>query len=103
MTEQRIKISIDKRGDRLDTFLAEILPDFSRTQCQRLIKSGQVTVDGLPARSSLRLSGTEEIWVNIPELRDAELVPAGFLGNLLLLTRLASRRSVRPIDDRPGN
>lgn len=75
MTEQRIKLTIDKRGERLDSALVQALPNLSRTYCQRLIKSGLVTVDGLSVRPSHRLSGTEVIWVIIPESEDSELVP----------------------------
>ena len=37
-------------GERLDVFLARQMPDWSRSQIQRLIRQGLVTVDRAPAR-----------------------------------------------------
>lgn len=39
-------------GQRLDRLLAQLLPDMSRSLLQRLIRDGQVLVDGAPARAS---------------------------------------------------
>ena len=75
MSDQQIVLSIDKRGERLDSALAEVLPDISRSQCQRLIKSGLVTIDGRPVKGSQRLTGNEQIQVIIPEPKSSNLVP----------------------------
>jgi 23S rRNA pseudouridine1911/1915/1917 synthase len=42
-------------GQRLDRFLHQRLPEFSRSRLQGWIKAGQVLVDGVPARASLVL------------------------------------------------
>jgi len=39
-------------GDRLDVFLARQIPEWSRSQIQRLIREGSVTVGSAPARKS---------------------------------------------------
>ena len=39
-------------GDRLDVFLARRMPDWSRSQIQRLIRAGLVTVGSAPARKA---------------------------------------------------
>ena len=42
---------------RLDKFLVDCLPDFSRSQIQRLIKDDNVLVDGKPAgKTGLKVS-----------------------------------------------
>ena len=57
---------------RLDQYLADKLPDFSRSKIQRFIKLGQVTIDGEPVKSSLILQGEEIIECHfIPELQDS--------------------------------
>jgi 23S rRNA pseudouridine1911/1915/1917 synthase len=53
------------QGTRLDRFLAA-QTDLSRSQVQRLIAAGQVTVDGQAAKASLRLAGHETIVVQLP-------------------------------------
>ena len=75
MSDQRIVLSIDKRGERLDSALAEVLPDISRSQCQRLIKSGLVTIDGRPVKGSQRLTGNEQIQVIIPGPKSSNIAP----------------------------
>ena len=42
-------------GKRLDRFLHERLPQYSRSRLQAWIKAGQVLVDGVPARASFPL------------------------------------------------
>ena len=53
----------DDQGARLDRFLAEKLPDESRTRIQQWIRDGRVWVDGETARSSLRLEPGQRIAV----------------------------------------
>jgi 23S rRNA pseudouridine1911/1915/1917 synthase len=60
-------------GERLDKVLANELADLSRSQCQRLIRSGLVTVDGKLGKASQRLSGGERIEVIIPEIVESEV------------------------------
>lgn len=59
-------------GKRLDAFLHEKLPEFSRSRLQSWIKESLVSVDGKPARSSLLVKGGETISVTpaaLPPLR----------------------------------
>lgn len=41
---------VEDTGQRLDVFLAEHMPDWSRSQLQQLIRSGLAKIDGQPAR-----------------------------------------------------
>lgn len=51
------------RGKRLDAFVHERLPEFSRARIQEWIKSGRVLVDRRPGKPSLTLRGIESIEV----------------------------------------
>ncbi len=53
-------------GTRLDRFVAEHLPDRSRAFAQRLIQSGDVTVDGRPSRPSERLRPGQVVQMRVP-------------------------------------
>ena len=53
-------------GVRLDSFLADSLPELTRSAAQRLIEAGRVTVDGSTARKSCRLLGGEAVAVDLP-------------------------------------
>jgi 23S rRNA pseudouridine1911/1915/1917 synthase len=51
---------------RLDAYLADHLPEFTRSKIQRLIKSENVQVNGAPARQSLLLKGDEILDIQSP-------------------------------------
>ena len=43
-------VPAESAGDRLDLFLVRQMPDWSRSQIQRLIREGLVTVGSAPAK-----------------------------------------------------
>ncbi|MXZ80866.1 MAG: 23S rRNA pseudouridine(1911/1915/1917) synthase RluD [Gammaproteobacteria bacterium] len=55
----------DAGGQRLDSTLAEMLPEYSRTTVQSWIQNGQVTVDGRAVKRKYPLSGNEVLSVRI--------------------------------------
>jgi 23S rRNA pseudouridine1911/1915/1917 synthase len=62
-------------GERLDRFLAGLTELGSRAAAERLLHEGKVLVDGAPRSKSHRLTGGEELEVDIPEGRPSDLVP----------------------------
>ena len=77
MEERREVFTFQKDGEeRLDHFLVERLPEFSRSRLQGLIKDGFVTVGGVLAKKSgqkLEMGATVEVRVPAP-------VPSGLVG-----------------------
>ncbi len=73
----------DDAGKRLDTFLHERLPEFSRSRLQSWIKAGRVTIADDRVRSSHLLRGTEAIAVEpaglAPLQAQPEAIPLTFL------------------------
>lgn len=57
----------DEEGMRLDVFLAENLPNVSRSYVQKLIEDNHVTVNGEKAKSKLKTASGMEIGVNLPD------------------------------------
>ena len=68
-----IVVAPDGQGERLDRFLASVLPGKSRSQVQRLIKDGRVLVDGRPARANQAVKAGQRIAVDEPPPAAAEL------------------------------
>ena len=73
----------DRVGERLDLFLVRHMPDFSRSYAQRLIETGQVTVDGTVRKANYKLRSGEEIVCTVlpaapVEIR-AEEIPLNIL------------------------
>ena len=62
-TQQKIQVTVDDAGRRLDQFLVSQVPDVSRARVQELIAGGHVRVNGAAAKASLKLKGTEAIEI----------------------------------------
>jgi 23S rRNA pseudouridine1911/1915/1917 synthase len=54
-------------GERLDAWLARMLPDLSRARIQALIGAGAITVDGASVRASARVRPGQRVSVSVPE------------------------------------
>lgn len=63
----------NEEGKRIDRYLAEQMPDMSRSYIQKIIKDGLVTVSEKPVKANYRLSLYESIKVTIPELKEPEI------------------------------
>jgi 23S rRNA pseudouridine1911/1915/1917 synthase len=62
-------------GKRLDAFLHERLPEFSRSRLQSWIKNQRVLIGGQPLRPSYLLRGGEDVLVNPADLQPLKAVP----------------------------
>lgn len=62
-TSQRLSVTLDDLGTRLDHYLVAHLPDVSRARVQALIDDGKVFVDGKPSKPSYKLHGSEMIEI----------------------------------------
>lgn len=66
------KVFDDKRIDR---YLASRLPDYSRTFIQKLVKGGDVLVNGHTVKSSYDIQRGDLISVRVPVLEESKIVP----------------------------
>jgi len=78
-----LKAQASDRGKRLDAFLRQHLPEYSRSRLQSWIRDGRVTVDGAAGKPSTLLRGGEDIGVQpapMPALKAfAEDIPVRVL------------------------
>jgi 23S rRNA pseudouridine1911/1915/1917 synthase len=66
---------IDWPGLRLDKFVSENCPGLSRSQAQKIIDDGFVTVDGLMEKASHKTETGERIEITIPPPSPSGLLP----------------------------
>jgi 23S rRNA pseudouridine1911/1915/1917 synthase len=73
MTPQHFlfEVTAEDTGTRLDKYLAAHLPELSRSQLQRLIQEGQVSIAHGPVTVSYRVRGGDIITVDVPPPRPA--------------------------------
>ena len=70
------KFIADDNEDRIDVFLSNVYKDASRTYLQKLIKMGNISVNGKQVtKSSYKLNEDDEIELNVPEPLPLEILP----------------------------
>ena len=69
------QFTIDKQDIRLDKFVSENCPGLSRSQAQKLIDDGYVTVNGLMEKASHKTEIGEKIEITIPPPSPGGLLP----------------------------
>lgn len=76
MNDRIVQLVFERnQPQRLDKFLVEQIPEFSRSRLQSLIKEGRVTVNGVIAsKSGQALDRNSHILVEIPPVQPSELV-----------------------------
>ena len=70
---QRFTVPNDAGNQRLDRFLVSVLEGYSRSQIQKLIADGHVTVTGRTARANLVLRENEQVGVRLPAIVAADV------------------------------
>jgi 23S rRNA pseudouridine1911/1915/1917 synthase len=75
MAPLTITVPAESAGERIDRFLASVVPNFSRSQLQRLIKEGRVQSAGHDVKSNHVVRDGDTIVVDIPPPAEATLKP----------------------------
>lgn len=75
MDENYICITAEESGERIDALLARTLPSLSRSQVQKLLEQGMVTLNGRGLKKSFRCSAGESYELLLPEPDDLPLIP----------------------------
>ena len=75
MDENNICITAEESGERIDALLARTLPSLSRSQVQKLLEQGMVTLNGRELKKNFRCSAEESYEVLLPEPADLPLIP----------------------------
>lgn len=69
-----IIIKAEESGERIDALLVRSLPDYSRSQLQKLLEQGLVTLNGKGLKKNYRCNAGDEIYITLPEIQDVPLV-----------------------------
>ena len=75
MDENYICITAEESGERIDALLARALPSLSRSQVQKLLEQGMVTLNGRELKKNFRCSAGEGYEVLLPEPSELPLIP----------------------------
>jgi 23S rRNA pseudouridine1911/1915/1917 synthase len=97
LRDERLVAAADEAGMRMDLFVSRRLGTVSRSEVQRLIRAGRVTVDGRPVRSSAPVGSGQSVRVQVPAPE-----PARPESEPLPLTILHDDADIVVIDKPPG-
>jgi 23S rRNA pseudouridine1911/1915/1917 synthase len=76
VSEREVYFEVEAPGGRLDRFLAERIPDVTRSRIQKLIRHGLAVVDGIViTKSGYALEGGEQVELHIPPPAPSALIP----------------------------
>ncbi|HQA66908.1 MAG TPA: RluA family pseudouridine synthase [Aggregatilineales bacterium] len=70
-----VRLTAEQGGVRLDKFVASARADLSRMEVQRLIKAGEVRVNGRTEKASYRLEAGDEVELVLPEPETPTIQP----------------------------
>ncbi len=65
----------DEKAERIDRYLAERCPDFSRSYLQKLLKDQAVSVNGRPVKANYKIQPKDCILLEIPEAQKTDILP----------------------------
>lgn len=68
-------LTVENRRERIDKFLTGELSQLSRSHIQKLIKEGNVFVNGQPVKANYKTMDKDEICVRIPDLKEPDILP----------------------------
>ena len=73
LKELKLIVTEQYVGERLDTYVSSLNSDMSRSNCQRLIKEGNVLVNGNSSKESYRVKLGDEVLVKIEPPKEAKI------------------------------
>ena len=73
MTRYELKSQVD--GVRLDQFVADNIPDITRTFAVSLIENGNVSVNGETKKKNYKIVFCDSVIVNLPDSVEPEIIP----------------------------
>lgn len=62
-------------GERIDKYLSLLLPEYSRSYIQKLIKEAGVLVNGQPLKANYKIQPYDVISIEIPEQKEPDILP----------------------------
>ena len=75
MDEERIQLTLEESGERIDALLARTFPALSRSLIQKCIEAGGVTLDGKTVKKNAKTVAGATVEFCFPETEELELLP----------------------------
>lgn len=73
--EELLTVQSEEAGTRLDRFVSNRLPEYTRSHIQKLAEEGMILVANTPGKVSYKVKAGDTVTVRIPELKEPEILP----------------------------
>lgn len=75
--ESRIELEVpeEQKNQRIDKYLSTCMEEFSRSYIQKVIKDGNVTISGKPAKANYKVTAGDIVIVDVPEPEQLDILP----------------------------
>ena len=83
MKEYLLRVEEDSENERIDRHVVSVLADLSRSYIQKLVSSGNITVNGRTIKSSYRVRPYDEIKVTTEDSVIPDIVPENIALDIL--------------------
>ena len=70
-----LNLRVDQAGRRVDQFLADALPQLTRSAAQKLLEEGAVTLNGRPVKKNYKTVSGDVLVVVLPDPAPVDIVP----------------------------
>ncbi len=70
-----LHLRVEQAGRRADQFLADSLPQLTRSAAQKLLEDGAVTLNGKPVKKNYKTVSGDELVVALPDPAPVDIVP----------------------------
>ncbi|MDD3361054.1 MAG: RluA family pseudouridine synthase [Hespellia sp.] len=70
---KEVSFKCEQNNQRIDKFLAEQMPETSRSYIQKLIKEGLVTVNCQPMKANYKTNADDVIHLTLPDLKEPDI------------------------------
>lgn len=75
MKEEQFQITADQNGERLDKYLSNIYPDFSRSFFQKQIKDQMIRINGKSEKSNYKVQTDDIVEITFPDAEETAIEP----------------------------
>ena len=75
MKQINFEVLSEDADSRIDRYLAQQMPDQSRSFLQKLIREEQITVNGRPVKANYRLQPEDQVLVIVPDPQLPDILP----------------------------
>ena len=75
MKQERFIVNEEDAGERIDKYLADMLPDLTRSYLQKVMKQEQVLVAGQLVKANYKLKAEDVVDITIPDAVEPDIKP----------------------------